>query len=154
MRMIGPEVYKLSSISANGFSVTCPKGTNRFSGDAASKKLKLYVAVGGGEPVYVGITKQPIQRRLYLGWKAKGANGYHGYAWRHHLQNVDLMLWYHDAAVTALDIETVEAEVAFLIRKAGQWPRFQTEIHFHPSLPLHRQTAELIYANILAHIGH
>jgi hypothetical protein len=28
---------------------------------------------------------------------------------------------------------TIEAEVVYLIRQAGQWPLFQTEIHFHES---------------------
>ena len=42
------------------------------------------------------------------------------------------------------DIETVEAEVVYLIRSAGQWPEFQTEIHFHPSTPVHRKVAEEI----------
>lgn len=42
------------------------------------------------------------------------------------------------------DIETVEAEVVFLIRQAGQWPEFQTEIHFHPSNEGHREAARRI----------
>ncbi|WP_305809178.1 hypothetical protein, partial [Staphylococcus epidermidis] len=42
---------------------------------------------------------------------------------------------------SCLDIETIEAEVVYLIRQAGQWPRFQTEIHFHPSGDEHRQWA-------------
>jgi hypothetical protein len=40
----------------------------------------------------------------------------------------------------------VEAEVVFLIRCAGQWPPFQTEIHFHASDPVHRQVAAKIVA--------
>jgi phospholipase/lecithinase/hemolysin len=45
-----------------------------------------------------------------------------------------------------LDIETVEAEVVFLIRCAGQWPQYQTEIHFHPSTAVHRDIAASIIA--------
>jgi hypothetical protein len=45
------------------------------------------------------------------------------------------------------DIKTIEAEVVYLIRAAGQWPAFQTEIHFYPSSPKHRQLA----AEILTH---
>jgi hypothetical protein len=42
------------------------------------------------------------------------------------------------------DIETVEAEVVFLIRSKGQWPLFQTEIHFHESSEQHRMIAAAI----------
>jgi hypothetical protein len=34
--------------------------------------------------------------------------------------------------------------VVYLIRQAGQWPRFQTEIHFHPSNADHRRWASTI----------
>ncbi|WP_224785366.1 hypothetical protein [Pandoraea pnomenusa] len=43
-----------------------------------------------------------------------------------------------------MDIETIEAEVVYLIRQAGQWPKFQTEIHFHPSSAYHREWASTI----------
>ncbi|WP_208456081.1 hypothetical protein [Burkholderia ubonensis] len=43
-----------------------------------------------------------------------------------------------------MDIETIEAEVVYLVRQAGQWPKFQTEIHFHPSSADHRQWASTI----------
>jgi hypothetical protein len=46
-----------------------------------------------------------------------------------------------DGGNSLLNIETVEAEVVFLIRAAGQWPLWQTEIHFHPSSQVHRDTA-------------
>lgn len=71
-------------------------------------------------------------------------SGYHGYAWRHALSTANLDIWCHrDPPETdsCLDIETIEAEVVYLIRQAGQWPRFQTEIHFHPSGDEHRQWA-------------
>jgi hypothetical protein len=45
-----------------------------------------------------------------------------------------------------LDIETIEAEVVFLIRAAGQWPTHQTEIHFHESNEEHRAIAHSIMA--------
>jgi hypothetical protein len=75
--------------------------------------------------------------------------GYYGYAWRHENTAANLDVWCHMDALerNERDIETIEAEVVFLIRKAGQWPQFQTEIHFHPSEPIHRQVA----ADIIAH---
>jgi len=45
-------------------------------------------------------------------------------------------------------METVEAEVAFLIRRAGQWPSGQTEIHFHPSEQMHRKLAEAVVQHV------
>jgi hypothetical protein len=52
-------------------------------------------------------------------------------------------VWCHEDASSegTLDIETVEAEVVFLIRGAGQWPLHQTEIHFHTSTQVHRDAA-------------
>jgi hypothetical protein len=44
-----------------------------------------------------------------------------------------------------LDIETLEAEIVFLARCAGQWPEGQTEIHFHPSTEEHREIAANIW---------
>jgi IS5 family transposase len=87
-----------------------------------------------------------VRERLYSGWNASGKNGYHGYAWRHTHTEADLYVWCHENAPvgSSLDLETVEAEIAFLIRSAGQWPRSQTEIHFHPSEKEHRELAARI----------
>lgn len=40
----------------------------------------------------------------------------------------------------------MKAELVFLIRQAGQWPAYQTEIHFHQSTTVHRQVAATIGA--------
>ena len=41
---------------------------------------------------------------------------------------------------------TVEAEVAFLCRQeSGQWPEYQHEIHFYPSVKRHRTAAKTVY---------
>jgi hypothetical protein len=95
------------------------------------------------------VTRQPIRNRLRFGWNAEGAGGYYGYAWRDALTEAFLDVWCHDDAPPenpALDVETVEAEVVFLIRSAGQWPLYQTEIHFHPSSKKHRDVALRIMA--------
>ena len=53
-----------------------------------------------------------------------------------------------------LGIETVEAEVVFLLRqKLCQWPEYQTEIHFHPSGPVHRELARRILLHYTLHAG-
>lgn len=146
MRITGPERYKLT-FDRHGFRVTCERNTSRFSGIATSKKPKLYIASVDDNPFYVGVTKQSLRNRLRFGWKAKGEGGYYGYAWRNVLTTAFLDVWCHeDASGTKpeLDIETIEAEVVFLIRCAGQWPKYQTEIHFHPSIAAHRKIATTI----------
>jgi hypothetical protein len=146
MRLAGPERYKLT-FNADDFKVTCPNGTPKFSGIATSKKPKLYIASVGEIPIYVGVTKQPIRNRLRFGWAAKGESGYYGYAWRHVLTEANLDVWCHEdvpADNSTLDMETIEAEVVFLIRCAGQWPQYQTEIHFHRSTSDHRNLAASI----------
>lgn len=128
------------------FSVECPKGSAKFSGLAAAKEPKLYVASSQGEPIYVGITRQPVGTRLRYGWRANGRKGYYGYAWRHEFPQVDLDIWCHTNAIDrdCRDVETVEAEIVYLIRKVGDWPRFQTEIHFRRATDAHRLVAARI----------
>ena len=148
MRVSGPDRYVLT-ITPTSFAVECSRGTPRFSGIAASRKPKLYVVSVDESPIYVGITKQPLRNRLRFGWSADGRHGYHGYAWRHHHEKALMDVWCHDDAPgeISVDVETVEAEVVFLIRSAGQWPLHQTEIHFHPSTQVHRDVA----ARIMSH---
>ena len=138
--------YKLRFDAAR-FSIECPLGTAKFSGLATSGLPKLYVVSVDDTPIYVGITKQPIHNRLRLGWAAKGDSGYYGYAWRHEFTAAHLDLWCHANPASGndcRDIETVEAELVYLVRKSGQWPLFQTEIHFHPSKEVHRAVAAKI----------
>jgi hypothetical protein len=133
---------------AKSFSIECPHGTARFSGFATSPKPKLYIASVDEAPIYVGVTKQSMRTRLRLGWNADGSGGYHGYAWRRLMSEAVLDVWGHDdpsSTNQCLDLETVEAEVVFLIRCAGQWPLHQTEIHFHPSSDTHRAVARSIF---------
>lgn len=149
MQIQGPENYKLS-YTPSQFTVSCADGSNRFSGIAKSRAPKLYIASINGTPIYVGITKQPMQQRLRYGWTANGKSGYHGYAWRRNGAAAELSVWAHSDAIdrNTREIETVEAEVVFLIRKrTGQWPAFQTEIHFYQSTDRHREIASQILAH-------
>lgn len=153
MNVIKVGRYKIN-FNSSSFSIECPLGTARFSGLATSSLPKLYTICVDDHPspIYVGMTKQPIRNRLRLGWSANGNNGYHGYAWRGHFASATLDLWCHtDPSPNrdCVDMETIEAELVYLIRRAGQWPLFQTEIHFHPSSELHRSVA----ASIGAHYG-
>jgi hypothetical protein len=150
MRIVGPECYNLS-VDSTKFSVTCPKGTTTFSGLATSTLPKLYIVAVDANPVYVGITRQSMRARFRYGFTASGRNGYHGYAWRHRVKQANLYIWCHEDAPperSELDIETVEAEIVYLTRQAGQWPAYQTEIHFHASTEIHRKIASEIWRTI------
>jgi hypothetical protein len=142
MKISGPERFKLA--------FDAKKCTAKFSGLANNKLPKLYVVVANGKIIYVGITRSTIRARLYSGWNANGKNGYHGYAWRNTHTEADLYVWCHEDAATgsSLELETVEAEVAFLVRSAGQWPVGQTEIHFHKSEKEHRDWAFRIMQHV------
>lgn len=147
MKIIGPEVYSIR-YTPDDYGVLCEEGRSKFSGIASSMMPKLYIASINGAPVYVGATKRPMGARMRFGWKATGKNGYHGYQWRHSGSEATLHIWGHADAVDRQhrDVETVEAEVVYLIRRSGQWPIFQTEIHFHPSNERHREVAAEIFA--------
>lgn len=149
MQMIYLGRYALT-FDAVTFAVKCPESTSKFSGLATSRFPKLYVisVEGHSYPVYVGITKQSMSSRLRVGWAANGKNGYHGYAWRRHFSAATMDIWCQVDAVDGdcLDIETVEAELVYQIRQVGQWPAYQTEIHFHRSTEIHRQMAATIGA--------
>jgi hypothetical protein len=147
MKIAGPERYKLS-FDAKTFVVTCSRGTPKFSGLASTKLPKLYIVSIGAKPIYIGVTRQSMGRRFRLGFNATGESGYHGYAWRYKFKEAVLDIWCHEDPLTEnpeRDLETVEAEVVYLVRRAGQWPEGQTEIHFHPSTEEHRKVAADIW---------
>lgn len=146
MKILGPERYSLI-LDSESYSVRGPDNTTKFFKLAASHQPKLYVVSVNENPIYIGITKQPMRSRLRFGWTAKGQAGYWGYPWRNKFNEVNLDIWYHmnpEESKSMLDFETIEAEVVFIIRCAGQWPQYQTEIHFHASEPFHRQIAAKI----------
>jgi hypothetical protein len=153
MKLTGPARYRVSILpSSEGrpFEITDDNGKPNFTAPATSSFPKLYIVTARGEaaPIYVGITRQSIRTRLRLGWTAKGQSGYYGYRWRRDHKEVALDVWCDtdpEEQKSLLDVETIEAEIVFLIRqKRGQWPSHQTEIHFHPSRPYHRKAAEAI----------
>ena len=150
MRFEGPFRYRVAIFPPADlrlFEITDTNGKTKLSGEATSSLPKLYVVTVDEAPIYVGMTRQSIRSRLRFGWTAKGKSGYYGYQWRHVYQEVALDLWCNvDPPLQnpMLDVETIEAEIVFLIRQKGQWPLYQTEIHFHPSSPDHRRIAEAI----------
>lgn len=143
----GPVSFELE-VGKSSYAVLNSSGT--FLGSSARAGPKLYVVVSNGSPIYVGVTRQSLARRFRLGWKADGSSGYYGYAFRHKMTRATVDVWtlsrhYGTDRRATLAIETIEAEVVFLLRKrSGQWPQYQTEIHFHASDTRHREAASAV----------
>ena len=146
MQLSGPFTYRITFNSDRITGVIAPNGDTKFSGEASIEMPKLYVISDGQQPLYVGVTKQRVRSRLSYGFQSKGSHGYHGYEWRHKLSCAHVDIWVQRGQDRNLRcMETVEAEVVYLIRKKyGQWPKYQTEIHFHPSDSTHRMASQRI----------
>ena len=145
MPLSGPFTYQIK-FTPNGITeVKSPNEDRRFSGNASLPVPKLYVVSDGKKPIYVGQTRQTIGDRMRSGFQSDGSHGYHGYAWRHNSSTATIDVWVQEGKEDSAWIETVEAEVVFLIRQEhDQWPEYQTEIHFHQSGPAHRAVARKI----------
>ena len=112
--------------------------------DNRSQRPKLYVVKADSNIVYFGQTTQNMRTRLRQGLTAEGEHGYYGYPWKGKPE-VDILVWCFPEDEDPKYVETIEAELVFLFRqREGQWPSFQTEIHFHDSLK--RGEAELAKA--------
>lgn len=155
MNLIGPSKFKIKYNPTDLISIECDRGTAKFSGEMTSSKPKLYIFSRDGQPVYVGATVQSMRSRLRYGWKATGKNGFWGYSFRHDGSDIDLHVWHDSDPVNARaegkrsgsDIETIEAEVVYLIRHhTSQWPSHQTEIHFYQAGDEHRREARRVAA--------
>lgn len=154
MKLRSPQVYSLELSDDGPYRLFSEGVACKFSKPAsASKHPKLYTLACDGKLLYVGIASQSMSSRLSFGFRAGGKGGYHGYKWKTLRRRLALSVWTadrEDRPATLRDLETVEAEVAFLCRQqSGQWPVFQHEIHFYSSLPSHREAAEEIYSHAI-----
>lgn len=144
----GPDTYKLT-LTATTYRLSDDRP--QFCNAAARRGIpKLYIVSHQRKPIYVGITVQPMSSRLRYGWQANGRNGYYGYQWRQQFENVELDIWHSpndSSEKPLLQVETIEAEVVFGLRQKGQWPLFQTEIHFHQSSQEHRKIAKKVLSH-------
>lgn len=115
-------------------------GPTHFVKPATQKGQKLYIVRRGQDFYYVGTTNSPMAARINKGLKATGNQGYRGYPWRNSKGKLllDVFCW---RGGCKKEVETIEAEIAFFCRKTGQWPLYQTEIHFHKSTKRHRKLA-------------
>src|SRR6266511_278132 len=95
VRLSGPYEYELT-LSPQTFTVVAPDGSTKFMGAVVSHQPKLYVVSVDQNPIYVGITRQPIRSRLRYGWNATGRGGYYGYAWRSEYPGAHLDVWCDD----------------------------------------------------------
>ncbi len=157
MHLIGPHHYVVTIGSSGHYAVASRNGESGFRPPLTGHCPKLYAFTSDGTPVYVGQTVQAMATRLGIGFRASGATGYYGYRFRHDLPMVDLLVWCLHGAISenpAAALESIEAEVVFAYRAmSGQWPRYQTEIHFHQTTVEHRLLAAQVLGSLAASQG-
>jgi len=97
-------------------------------------KIKIYL-IGKNKSIHdVDITTQSIRSRLRYGVNPNHRTGYHGYQWLREEGKHIIVVWVFssDDNENREFYETVEAEIVYLLRACyGQWPKYQTEIHFY-----------------------
>ena len=150
MKLCFPQTYSIEIPDEGPYRLYLEGKLCKFSKPAStSKHPKLYTLSAEGVLAYVGIASQSMSSRLSYGFRANGKSGYHGYKWKLLRHRLVLSVWTAEVEgnpVGLRELETVEAEVAFLCRQqSGQWPTYQHEIHFYPSEPHHREAALRIY---------
>lgn len=116
--------------------------TKHFIAPVTKKGNKIYLVGKKGLIHYVGITRQSMNARIRYGVKPNHKSGYHGYKWLQENGNHSLIVWtFSDNE----DIEAIEAEIVHFFRvQHDQWPKYQTEIHFHPTTEKQRSLAKKI----------
>lgn len=139
--MNGPQTFQLT-LKNNWYTVVGPNGKNHFTKPATQRIPKIYAMWAGSNLAYVGKSIQPIATRLRQGLRPDERTGYHGYKAEDGEYLLDI--WWQEG-LTEKELESIEAEVAFLCRlKSGQWPEYQNEIHFHQTTKKQRKVAEMI----------
>ena len=151
MKLDDPSDFHIS-LSGGAYRLHRDSLPAKFAAQVSTRGIaKLYTLSDGESLMYVGITQQPMSSRLGYGFRANGKSGYHGYKWKAHEGTFYLSIWTARSDgdyVPLRELETVEAEVAFMCRQeSGQWPAFQHEIHFYPSSPWHCDAAARIYSH-------
>jgi len=135
-------IYRIKVKSNDISSVLAKDGTSHFVSPVTKKGNKIYILGKNGLIHYVGITKQSMASRLRYGVKPAHKSGYHGYKWLKENGDHCLVIWTFNNDV---DIEALEAEIVHFFRKQyDQWPKHQTEIHFHPTTKEERTMAKTI----------
>jgi hypothetical protein len=148
MRLSNPNKYKIY-VKNNWYEVRNDKDTYTFISPDTIRCPKVYVFAVDEQPVYIGQTVQSMAARIGLGFRADGSSGYYGYRWRHELSSVRLLVWRLEE-VTEEDelheLECIESETVLAYRQTyNQWPKYQTEIHFHQTSGEHRALAIQVF---------
>ncbi|MEK6550159.1 MAG: hypothetical protein AABZ50_00785 [Pseudomonadota bacterium] len=148
MKLQGPYKYEISVQGQDSYSVSGPNNATTFVAPVTKRGPKLYVFSDGGNLIYIGQTVQGMSARMRLGFKADGTGGYWGYSWRNALAKSTLHIWCLEDATEEEELEAlecIESEVVYSYRSTNnQWPKYQTEIHFHESTEEHRNLANAI----------
>lgn len=135
-------IYKIKVRSNEIVSVLANDGTKHFVAPVTKKGKKIYLVGKNGLVHYVGITKQSMSSRIRYGVKPNHKTGYHGYKWLKEDGYHSLIIWTFNNDV---DVEAIEAEIVHFFRlQNDQWPKYQTEIHFHPTTKDERSLAKTI----------
>jgi hypothetical protein len=155
LQLAGPQEFTIQLRDEGPYLLQSAGSPCKFQAPASTRGVaKLYTLSDGPILMYVGIAEQPMSARLGYGFRANGKGGYHGYKWKGLRHALKLTVWTGStptAQATLRELETVEAEVAFLCRQAsGQWPQYQHEIHFYPSTEHHRAAAQVVYMRAIA----
>lgn len=140
------EPYKLIINRANELPVLVCKKQNGVEVNfkdplTRDKRPKIYILKHNSVVVYIGYTSQSLSKRLSSGFRANGANGYHGYKWAKTYNEVDLLVFDFDEKLPAYKeelrkrtefYEAIESELVFRIKtETDHWPKYQNEIHFN-----------------------
>ena len=154
-----PQEYTLELVDGGSYRLHTEAKVCTFAKPSTVRGLaKRYTVSDAGALFYVGIAEQPMSSRLSFGFNASGKGGYHGYKWKGLRQRLALSVWTAQIGgnpAPLREMETIEAEVAFRCREqSGQWPAYQHEIHFYPSLPGHRAAAQRIYDHAVSSVQH
>lgn len=149
MKLPEPQTYALQLKPKSSYEVRLHKALRAgFVKPDTRACPKLYVVTQGSDIHYVGITNRPMSSRINAGLKAKGKHGYHGYKWKGIKKPLRLLVWSFpekSGKPFLRELETVEAEFAFLVRKdTGKWPLSQTEIHFYQASDAHLAVVALM----------
>ena len=152
MKLQGPYKYEISVQGKASYSVVGSNGITNFVDPVTKRKPKIYVFSDRGNIIYIGQTIQSMSARIRLGFKASGAGGYWGYSWRNVLAKATLHIWCLEDAKDEKEseaLECIESEVVYSYRATNnQWPKYQTEIHFHETTEEHRRLANEIIQTI------
>lgn len=135
-------------------------GIVNFSDPFTKGHPMIYIVKKNDEIIYVGYTHDSLTNRLYGGLcpgtynketkeRNLGKNGYAGYKWRF-FDEVDLYVFVfsgvdikkvkngeedkkikHEHRSYVYMFENIEAELVFQLKMQGNWPKYQSEIHFY-----------------------